>query len=327
MILFIATLILSIFDPMISLIQLEYIVALDSYKQFSLAAEKCFVTQPTLSMQIKKLEEDLGIILFDRSKQPIKATDIGELIINQAKVILKETKQIDEIIQINKKTLVGELRIGIIPSLAPYLLPEFIGSFSKQYDGLEITIKEMLSEDIATALESDIIDVGILVTPYNKPGFNHTPLFYEKILLYCNADHNFANLQAIDIERMKKEKIWLLSNGNCFRNQVVNLCELKEDFDKTSFHYESASIETLIKLVDKEGGLTLIPELATRDLSKKRSAFVKPFKHIKPVREVSLITNRKFIKKRILDVLEQSIKTSIPQDLLNRERGDIVEWD
>lgn len=311
---------------MISLIQLEYIVALQQHKSFSIAADKCFVTQPTLSMQIKKLESDLGITLFDRTKKPVKPTDIGEIIAEQAKVILAETKKIEELIQENNKTLNGELRIGIIPSVAPYLLPEFIGSFAKKYTGLTITVKELLSEDIMDALELDKIDVGILVTPVKRPELTTTPLFYENILLYCNSKHNFAEQNEVDIEEMKEQKIWLLSNGNCFRNQVINLCDLKEEFDKTSFRYESASIETLIKLVDKQGGLTLIPELALGALPPSKRKFVKPFKNMNPVREVSLITSRIFVKKRILNVLGEAIKEGVPNEMLNENRGEIVEW-
>jgi LysR family hydrogen peroxide-inducible transcriptional activator len=312
---------------MISLVQLEYIVALDKYKQFSIAAEKCFVTQPTLSMQIKKLENDLNVILFDRTRQPIKPTDIGLIVINQAKTVLHETKMIEELIQANKKTIVGELRIGIIPSLAPFLLPEFIGDFSKKHKQLQITVKEMLSDEIVSALDTDEIDVGIIVSPISRRGNVTTPLFYEGIFLYCNANHTLAAQNEIDVEQMKDEKIWLLSNGNCFRNQVVNLCDLKEEFDKTSFHYESASIETLVKLVDKEGGLTLIPELAIKDLPLSKKRFVKPFKKLEPVREVSLITNRIFVKKRLLAILGEAIKSGVPKKMLTQNNREIVEWD
>lgn len=311
---------------MISLIQLEYIVSLAQHQSFSLAAEKCFVTQPTLSMQIKKLENDLDVVLFDRTKKPVTPTHIGEILVEQAKLILAETSKIEELIQINKQTLTGKLRIGIIPSISPYLLPDFIGKFAKNHPGLDVTVKELLTDDIMTALDADTIDVGILATPLPRNDFNVFPIFYERILMYCHKNHDFAALDSIDVEQMKHKRIWLMSNGNCFRNQVVNLCELKEDKDEAKFKYESASIETLIKLVENEGGITLIPELAANAMTPRRQLSVKPFKHINPVREVSLITNRIFVKKRMIEALEEGIKKSLPKDMLARERGEVVEW-
>ncbi|MDA7803346.1 hydrogen peroxide-inducible genes activator [Crocinitomix sp.] len=311
---------------MISLIQLEYLVALDKYKSFSAAAEHCFVTQPTLSMQIKKMENDLEVTLFDRAKKPVTPTDIGAIIVQQAKNILAETAKIEELVQINKDTLSGTLRIGIIPSIAPYLLPSFIGKFAKKHTGIDIHVKELLSEDIMDAIESDRIDVGILATPLPREGFNVIPLFYEKILLYCSKDHDFADYDSIGIQQMQDKKIWLMSNGNCFRNQAINLCDLRQSSDQTSFHYESASIETLIKLVDTEGGLTLLPEMAVDGLTPKKTLLVKPFKNLNPVREVSLISNRIFVKKRMIEALELEIKKSINSEMLEKNRGEIVEW-
>ncbi len=311
---------------MVSLIQLEYIVELAKHQSFTYAAEHCFVTQPTLSMQIKKMEDDLGIILFDRTKKPVMPTAIGEIVIEQARLILAETAKIKELVQFNQLTLSGKLRLGVIPSIAPYLLPQFIGKFSKKYPDLEISVRELLSEDIMKSLENDELDVGLLATPLPRHGFNITPLFYEQILIYCSQDHEFAQQNTIDIAQMKDKKIWLMSNGNCFRNQVINLCDLKESNVATNFHYESASIETLIKLVENEGGMTLIPELAAVNMSAKKRATVKSFKKINPVREVSLITNRIFIKKRMIEALEEGIKGTISNEMLDKNRGDIVEW-
>ena len=319
-------LIILILAVMISLVQLEYVVALAEYKSFSTAADKCYVTQPTLSMQIKKMENDLDTILFDRSKKPVTPTDIGYKIVEQAKIILSETAQIDELVQIDKQTLAGELRVGIIPSISPYLLPNFIGEFAKKYPHLHITIKELLSEEIMDAIDSNQIDIGILATPLPRDGYNINPLFYEKILLYCNENHDFATKKTIDLKQMKDQNIWLMSNGNCFRNQAMNLCELKEEEDKSSFRYESASIETLIKLVDIEGGITLIPELAITSLPPNKQKNIKSFKNIVPVREVSVINNRIFVKKRMIEVLIEAIKSNLNSEMLDSNRGEIVEW-
>lgn len=311
---------------MISLIQLEYIVALAKHQSFSIAAEKCFVTQPTLSMQIKKMEIDLDVILFDRSKKPITPTQVGAQLVEQAKVILSESAKIQEIIQYNAQTLTGELRIGIIPSIAPYLLPKFIGQFAHSYPGINIHIKELLSHDVMKALDGDQIDVGILATPIPRREFNIFPLFYEQILIYCDPSSDLAHYETVDIAQMRAKKIWLMSDGNCFRNQVINLCDLKEDSTHSNFHYESASIETLIKLVDVEGGLTLIPEFAANDLSPALQKNVKSFKSMNPVREVSLITNRLFVKQRMIEALTHAIQLVLKPEMKLKSRGEIVEW-
>jgi len=311
---------------MVSLIQLEYIVALDTYQSFSTAADKCFVTQPTLSMQIKKLENDLGITIFDRSKHPIVPTDIGKLIVEQARLVLSESKKIEELIQISKNTLRGELKIGIIPSLAPYLLPRFIGDFVQKYAGIKISITENLSDIILEEIKNEKIDVGILVTPLRESGFVETQLFYEKILLYCHPDHPFAKEKGLKTEQFADENLWLMSHGHCFRNQVVNLCKLKEKRSNLPFSYESASIETLIKFVDKQGGLTLIPELAAMDFSNNQKQLTKPITNLNPVRQVSLVTNRVFVKQRILEVLKNSIIAAVPKEFTDKKRGEIVEW-
>jgi len=311
---------------MVSLIQLEYIVALDTHRSFSLAADKCFVTQPTLSMQIKKMETDLGITIFDRTKQPIVVTDIGRVIVDQARQVLSESKKIEELIQLSKNTLTGELKIGIIPSLAPYLLPLFLGDFARKYPGIKISVREYLTHEITEYLHNEKIDVGLLVTPLDVQGFNETPLFYEKILLYCNKNHPLAKMTDIKSNQLGHENLWLLSQGHCFRNQVINLCKMKDQTNTLPFEYESASIETLIKFVDKEGGFTLIPELAMLDFSADKKALSKRIKDVNPVREVSLVTSRVFVKQRILEVLQKEILAVIPLEMQDKKRGEIVEW-
>ncbi len=311
---------------MISLIQLEYLVALAHYQSFSLAAENCYVTQPTLSMQIKKMETDLNVVLFDRTKKPVKPTSLGEQLIAQAKIILSETAKIHELVQQNLETLSGTLRIGIIPSIAPYLLPNFIGKFAQDNPRIEIKIKELLSADIMEAIDHDQIDIGILATPLPRDEYAIYPLFYEKILLYCHPTNDLAAYDSIDIKQMRDKKIWLMSDGNCFRNQAINICDLKENSAESNFHYESASIETLIKLVNLEGGITLIPELAAGGLARINQGNVKPFKHISPIREVSLITNRLFVKKRMIEALAAAIQNNVAKEMCDKSRGEVVEW-
>lgn len=309
-----------------SLVQLEYIVAVDTYQQFSIAAEKCFVTQPTLSMQIKKLENDLDVVIFDRTKQPVVATEIGKKIIEQARNILSESKKINEIVLTNKNSVTGELRIGVIPSVAPYLLPLFIGKLSRKHPDLDITIRELITEEILEEIEKETLDVGILSTPIPNEGFIEDPIYYEKIFIYCHPSHPFYQQKEVTLKELSTENVWLLSQGHCFRSQVINICALKKEAHQLPFRYESASIETLVKMVDKEGGLTLIPELAVNDLTPTKQKGVKSIKNLSPVREIGLVTNRIFVKYSILEALKKNLQAALPNEIQHKERGDRVEW-
>ena len=312
---------------MITLVQLEYIVAVDTYRHFATAAEKCFVTQPTLSMQVKKLESDLGIKIFDRSKQPVIPTDAGAEIILQARNILREVEQINDTVQQHKQTISGHLKIGIIPTLAPYLLPLFIGKIARNKPELHLHVQELVTEEIIQSLKKDLLDVGILVTPLNESGLTEDPLFYEEIKVYTNPDYPFAKQKEIKLEDISSPDIWLLNHGHCFRYQMVNLCSFQLAHKSSlPFEYESGSIETLKKIVDNEGGFTLMPELALRDLSPKKGACVKSFQNINPIREVSLVYTRNFAKRRIIGFLKEQIQKSVPTEMLNKERGSVVEW-
>lgn len=312
---------------MITITQLEYIVAVDTYRHFATAADKCFITQPTLSMQIKKLEEFLDITIFDRSKQPIIPTDVGTTIIEQARIILGDTKKIDDIIKDHKNTIEGSLIIGIIPTLAPFLLPMFIGNYIRKYPAIKVEIEEMVSEDIIKSLKTDKIDVGIFVTPSKEDKIKERPLFYEEMMIYAHKDHELLKKSIIEVKDIATPEIWMLGDGHCFRNQVINLCEMHDlQHQELPFEFESNSLETLMKIVDKEGGFTLIPELATQYLPAEKMNQVKRFTNLHPLREVSLVYSRHYSKNKLLDLLAKSIQNIIPKDLLDSNRGTIVEW-
>lgn len=311
---------------MITLVQLQYIVALDTHRHFVTAAKYCFVTQPTLSMQVKKLEDFLGILIFDRSKQPFVPTTIGKKIITQARVVLAESKRISDIIDNEQTILEGSLSVGVIPSVAPYLLPLFIGSFSNKYPQIQLKIKELLTEEIIEEIKIGMLDIGILVTPIKEDFILEKPLFYEEILLYVNQKHALANKKSVDTSEIGTPDLWLLSKGHCFRSQVINLCSYTMDKqDSFHFEYESGSLETLKRFVEMEGGFTLLPELAAKNLSEK-SAKIRNFKLTKPLREVGLVYSNTFSKTKIIDAFSQSILQAIPSSLQNKERGTVVEW-
>jgi len=312
---------------MVTLTQLEYIVAVDTYRHFGKAAEQCFITQPTLSMQIKKLEEELEIIIFDRSKQPLIPTDVGQRIIDQARIVLAQAEEIENIIQDYKSQVSGMIRIGIIPTLAPYLLPIFIGDYKRKYPNIYIKVEEQTTNNIIRLLQKDLMDVGILVTPLHDNKIYEKPIFYEEMLIYANEGHRLHKQETINIKDIATPEIWLLSDGHCFRDQVINLCSFMGNPDsELPFHLEAGSLETLMNIIDREGGITLIPELAKESMSEKRLKNVVSFTNIKPLREVSLVYSRHFAKHKLINLLWRDIQETIPHGLQNKDRGKIVEW-
>ncbi|BDD09250.1 transcriptional regulator [Fulvitalea axinellae] len=312
----------------ITLAQLEYIVSVDTYRHFVTAAEKCFVTQPTLSMQIKKLEDVLGVVVFDRNKQPIVPTEAGAAIIAQARKVINDARKIDDIIMNFKEQVSGTLRLGIIPTLAPYALPYFVGRFINKHPNVKLEVKELMTHQILDALRRDTIDLGLLVTPLSGKEWVEIPLFYEEFKLYVNEKHKLIGKNKVDIEEIDTEELWLLAEGHCFRNQVINLCPSNTNVGKHSnFQYESGSLETLKKIVDTEGGSTLLPDLATTDIRRHHPERLKPIGSIHPFREVSLIHNKNFAKTKLLDLLINTIKTTIPNRMLQMEQGEIIEWE
>ena len=312
---------------MITLTQLEYIVAIDEYRHFATAAEKCFVTQPTLSMQIKKLEDELGVIIFDRSRQPVVPTDLGAKLIEQARMTLSATPRIKEIIQDEQQEVEGTLKIGIIPTLAPYLLPVFIGPYIRKYPAVKVEVEELVSEEIIRRLKRDMLDVGLFVTPYHDEKIVERPVFYEEMLVYAHPDSELLKKKEVGHEDIVTSDIWMLGNGHCFRNQVVNLCEMSASQHKNlPFEFESNSLETLMRIVDVEGGFTLIPELALQYMSPEKKKQVRSIANTKPLREVSVIYSRHFTKQRLITLLCDEIKSVVPAHMLKRDRGMIVEW-
>ena len=312
---------------MITLTQLEYIVAIDEYRHFATAAEKCFVTQPTLSMQIKKLEDELGVIIFDRSRQPVVPTDLGAKLIEQARMTLSATQRIKEIIQEEQQEVEGTLKIGIKPTLAPYLLPVFIGPYIRKYPAVKVEVEELVSEEIIRRLKRDMLDVGLFVTPYHDEKIVERPVFYEEMLVYAHPDCELLKKKEVGHEDIVTSDIWMLGNGHCFRNQVVNLCEMSASQHKNlPFEFESNSLETLMRIVDVEGGFTLIPELALQYMSPEKKKQVRSIANTKPLREVSVIYSRHFTKQRLITLLCDEIKSVVPAHMLKRDRGMIVEW-
>jgi LysR family hydrogen peroxide-inducible transcriptional activator len=309
-----------------TLVQLEYIVAVDTYRHFARAAKHCFVTQPTLSMQIHKLEKELGTKIFDRNKQPVLPTQAGVEIISQARQMLAQRDTMEDIIQTKKGIISGELKIGIIPTLAPYLLPLFVQSFTKKYPLVKLIVNELTTEFILMRLTEGRIDTGILVTPLHSNGIKEDVLFYEEMVAYVSKSNAAYKKNYVLAKDIDPAKLWLLEEGHCFRSQVVNLCELqKSSREGNHFEYEAGSIETLRRMVDLNDGITILPELATFDMTAKQQNHLRHFKHPAPVREVSIIVHRDYVKKKLIEVLKQEILLAIPPKIKKNKIQNIVE--
>jgi len=306
--------------------QLEYVIALDNFRSFSQAANHCNVTQPTLSMQIKKMEEELSQVIFDRSKKPLKPTSIGERVIEHARLILKEINLLKEEVALESDTISGKITLGIIPTLAPYLVPLFIGDFLRKYPEVEIFIQELRTEDMIDAIKKEKIDFGVLATPLRETGIYESPVFYEKMLCYMDEGLASKYSNRIDVKEILDHKIWLLSEGNCFRNQVFNLCAMNQiAYKDFKLNYESGSVEALMRLVDNEGGVTLIPELATLHMNDEQLDRLKFIGQRNPVREISIILGRRAMKKKLVDLFAKELNNSLPGQIKENTNEDIIE--
>lgn len=307
-----------------TLTQLEYIIAVDTYRHFVTAAEHCFVTQPSLSMQIQKLEDDLGLIIFDRSKQPIVPTTEGAIIIQQARIVLQEAKRLREMAKEQKNDLHGELHIGVIPTVSPYLIPLFLQSFLQNYPTIKIKISEIPTNEIIHRLKNETIDAGILATPLLENSIMEIPLFYEPFVAFFPDIHPFKNQKTIDQNDLKDMDILLLEEGHCLRTQMLQFCKPQSEKEKAHFIYEAGSIETLKNLVQRGMGITILPELSIMDLDEEKMEHVMYFNAPEPVREISLVHSRAQLKLKLIQCLEKEILASLPLKLKNNPKPNII---
>ncbi len=307
-----------------TLTQLEYIVALDTHRHFVLASESCFVTQPTLSMQIQKLEDELGIKIFDRTKQPVIPTEVGASIIAQARTVLREAKVIQQLINEQKNTLTGELRIGIIPTLAPYLLPPLYKYMRENYPQINLVVREAITEEVIFELKNNRLDCGIVVTPLKDQSIKEDILFYEELFVYVSRKNSLSNKKYVLAKELDPSQLWLLEEGHCFRSQILNLCELRRTTD-LQFKYETGNIETLRRMVDKSDGITILPELAIMEFNKPQLKLVKRLKEPTPAREVSLVTHRDYIKSKLIQTLKEAILNIVPAQMQKLKDKKVVD--
>jgi LysR family transcriptional regulator, hydrogen peroxide-inducible genes activator len=297
--------------------QLEYVVAVATYKSFVAAAEKCFVTQPTLSMQIQKLEEELGVKLFDRNKHPIAITAMGEAIVAQARIALSECEKIHEIIQNQQGAIGGTFRFAVIPTVAPYVIPGLLERYVTNYPLVKLQVKELETNQIIKALRNNEIDAALVSTPLEENGLKEYPLFYEPFVGYFAEDEKVLSKKLVTPDDIDLSRIWLLNEGHCMRNQIINLCseQVQKLQAEKPFRYESSNVETLRKMVDKNGGMTVLPELATFEFNEDQQDRLRYFEDPEPVREIGLVTIDHFVKLTLLQSLMDEILSLVPEKM------------
>lgn len=287
--------------------QLQYVLAVAEYRNFTLAAEKSFVTQPTLSMQVQKLEDELNVLLFDRSKKPITITEVGKKIVAQAKNIVNEAERIKDIVDQEKGYIGGEYILGIIPTVMPTLLPMFLKTFVKKYPKVNLILKEQSTASLIRNIQDGHIDAGIAATPLEIEFIKERPLYYEPFVGYVPKEHALANLEKLSPEDLDVGDVLLLEDGHCFREGVLNLCKASKNNRNEHFQLQSGSFETLINLSNEGLGMTLLPYLNTLELDEKKRQNLKYFHSPPPAREVSLIYHKSELKIQITEALRDVI--------------------
>lgn len=287
--------------------QLSYVLAVAEHQNFTKAAQKCFVTQPTLSMQIQKLEDQLDVRIFDRSKKPIELTEVGRKIVTQAKNIVNEADRIQDIVDQQKGFIGGEFRLGIIPTVMPTLLPMFLKTFIKRFPKVKLKIEELTTEEIIQRINDGHLDAAIASTPLEHENIKERVLYFEPFVAYVPEHHRLHGNKNIDVSELEIEDMLLLEDGHCFRDGVINLCKAFKNHDDDNFQLESGSIEMLVKLSNEGLGMTLLPFLHTLDISTKEKANLHHFNEPTPAREVSIIYHKSELKMQIIEALQNVI--------------------
>ena len=295
--------------------QLEYIVAVYRTRHFVKAAEACGVTQPTLSAMIQKLEAELDVKLFERSSQQVMPTAIGKVVVEQAWKVLNRARKLKDIVAEEKKSLTGTFRLGILPTIAPYLLPRFFPRLMRANSSLEIRVVEMKTADIRRAIDRGEIDAAVMVDTGDLDDYALTTLFYEQFLAYVSPSDQLSAKKSIKTSDLSNELLWLRDEGHCFRDQLVKYCQLKAAKTSQSA-YSLGSIETFMRIVENGQGVTFIPELATMQLTPTQKELVRPFAIPIPTREVVMATSKAFVRQSLLDMIVGQIRNSVPEKML-----------
>ena len=291
-----------------TLTQLSYMIAVAEAGNFTLAAENVFVTQPTLSMQIQKLEDELGVKIFNRSKKPIRLTTVGEQILTQARNIIAEAKRMEDIVAQERGFIGGAFKLGIIPTVMPTLLPMFLTHFIKKYPKVNLSIEEMNTKTIISHLKEGKLDAGIAATPLKIDNIEERPLYLEPFVAYLPHQHRLQGNNQLSQDDLEDERLLVLEDGHCFRDQALSLCRFNGQQKTDSFDLKSGSFETLINLANEGLGMTLVPYLNSRNIPDEYQGNIRPFVSPPPAREISLIFPKSQLKIQIIDALKQAIE-------------------
>jgi len=289
--------------------QLRYTLAVAKHGNFTVASEKCFVTQPTLSMQIQKLEEELGVIIFNRSTKPLRITEVGEKILIQARKIVEESSRMNDIVSEEKGIIGGTLKVGIIPTVSPTLLPLFLNSFVKKNKNIDLKIEEYTTGSMFEKINNGDIDCAIAATPLKDENIIENPLYYEPFIAYVPQHHGLSGRKSLDIENLEDSNLLILEDGHCFRNQILNLCSIK-DLNK-QFELKSGNFETLINLSNNGPWMTILPYLHSKLLSHSSKKNLIKFNDPIPAREISIIYSKTQLKLPIINALKATISKVI----------------
>lgn len=293
--------------------QMEYIVAVDKYRHFARAAESCGITQSTLSSLIQKLETELDVTIFDRNSHPIKPTKLGEEIINQAKVLLFNVSQIEELVSAHKGESTGKVRMGIAPTIAPYILPKMFKHLSKEHPDIDLYVEEARIATIIKKLERAELDLALLATPLNNSELLEIPIYTEHFVAYVSPNEKIYQHKVLDTSALPVESIWVLREGYCPNRGIFPFCQSNGGKRAT---YEAGSIETLVKIVDENGGYTIIPELHVPLLHRNQQNHIRHLHNPQPAREIAFVIRRDYVRERLLNILVDAIKTVIPQNMI-----------
>ena len=303
--------------------QLEYILAVDQFRHFAKAAEHCHVTQPTLSMMIQKLEDELGVKLFDRTAQPVKPTPAGTKVIEQARVVLYQTSLIKDIVKEEEQSLSGTFRLAVLPTIAPYLLPRFFAQLTERYPDLDIRILEMKTTPSLAALQRGEIDAAIIANQPKEPQLQAQTLFYEQFFGYVAKGDPLFKKALIRTADISDEHLWLLDEGHCFRDQLLRFCQM-EKVKVRQAAYRLGSMETFMRMVESGNGVTFIPQLATLQLSQEQLELVRPVAIPKPTREIMWVTRTDFVRHTIAQILIDNIRQAVPKEMHTLQVGQKI---
>lgn len=307
-----------------TLTQLNYIIAVDRCRNFAQAAKECFVTQPTLSMQIQKLEDYLQIIIFDRSKTPVEPTPMGKKVLEYARKVMTNAQQLEELSKSLRGEVKGEFILSVIPTLAPYVLPLFVQKFVEQYPKVELKIYENQTDEIIRLLKDGKIDGGLLAAPLEEKELKEEHLFFEPFKIFFSPEHELLKKKSVDEKDLNLKEAWLLKEGHCLRAQALQLCQYKKVADNKHLLFEAGSLETLINMVKSSRGFTVLPYLTTMNLSDRDQKLIREFKNALPVRDICFVTGPHSMKKSIEKALIKTITQSVPKELKKTSGAEVL---